>query len=160
MCHKNRAPRCSSCNKPAPRHRCQCPANHASSSTVNTQYDGLPTYAETIEPQPPTSTALPISVQPRCGDGGDRGYGGCGYRKRPCRGPIRLLVGLVVRKAQEKKEGERLAATLSDDRAGEKQERGVVDTLDEKQMDERERKEEEKDEDVKVLTKSVGSISL
>lgn len=53
-----------------------------------------------------------------------------------------------------------MAATLSDDRAGEKQERGVVDTLDEKQMDERERKEEEKDEDVKVLTKSVGSISL
>ena len=123
MCHKNRGPRCSSCNKPAPRHRCHCPAKHASNLTVNTQYDGLPTYAETI-------TASPISVQSRCGGRGGRG------------------------------ERERLAATWSDDREEKRPELGVVETLDEKLMEERQGKAEEKDEDVKVLTKSVGSVSL
>ena len=153
MCHKNRGSRCSGCNKPAPRHRCHCPTKHASNPTVNTQYDCLPTYAETI-------TASPISVQSRCGDRSGRGYGGCGYRKRQCHGPIRLLFGLVVRKVQEKKERERLAATWSDDRDAERPELGVVETLDEKQMEERQGKAEEKDEDVKVLTKSVRSVSL
>ena len=110
-----------------------------------------------IDPQPPTSTLLPVSVQSRCGG---RGYGGCGYRKHQCRGPIRLLVELVIRKVQEKKERERLTAILSDERDGEVQERGVIETVDEKQMEEREVKEEKKDEDVKVLTKSVRSMSL
>lgn len=110
-----------------------------------------------MNPQPLTSTLLPLSVQSRCGASG---YGGCGYRKRQCRGPIRLLVGLVIRKVQEKKEREGLAANLSDEREGEVQERGVVETMDEKQIANREVKEEEKAENVKVSTKSIESMSL
>lgn len=110
-----------------------------------------------IDPQPPTSTLLPVSQQSRCGGGG---YGGCGYQKHQCRGPIRLLVGLVIRKVQEKKGEKRLAANWSDERDDEVQELGIVETVDEKQKEEREVKEEKKDEDVEVLTKSVRSMSL
>ncbi len=66
----------------------------------------------------------------------------------------------MIRKVQEKKERERLAANLSDEREAEVQERGVVETRDEKQMADREVKEEEKAENVKVSTKSVESMSL
>ena len=66
----------------------------------------------------------------------------------------------MIRKLQEKKEREGLAANLSDEREGEVQERGVVETMDEKQMADSELKEEEKAENVKVLTKSVESMSL
>lgn len=93
----------------------------------------------------------------RCGG---QNYGGCGYRKRQCRGPIRLLVGLVIRKVQEKRDRESLAAGLSEGEEGEQQERGVIETMDEKKVEAGEVKEEEKDEDVKVLTKSVRSVSL
>lgn len=96
-------------------------------------------------------------MQSRCGG---QYYGGYGYRKRQCRGPIRLLVGLVIRKVQEKKERESMTTNFSDEREGEVQERGVVETVDEKQAETRKVKEEEKDEDVKVLTKSVRSMSL
>ena len=67
---------------------------------------------------------------------------------------------MVIRKVQEKKEGGRLAASLSDEREGEVQERGIVETVDEKWMEDREVKEEEKDKDVKVLTMSVRTMSL
>lgn len=66
----------------------------------------------------------------------------------------------MIRKVQEKKERERVAANLSDERAGEVQERGVTETVDEKQMEEEYVKGKEKNEDVKVLTKSVRSLSL
>lgn len=157
MCHQNRGPRCSSCHKPAPRHRCHCPAKYASAQAATIQHDGLPTYAAATDPQPPVSAPLPISVQSRWGA---HSYGGCGYRKRQCRGPVHLLVGLVIRKVQEKKERKRLAADLSDETESEQQERGVVERMDEKQMEGGELKEEEQDKDVKVLTKSVRSMSL
>ena len=96
-------------------------------------------------------------MKPRCGG---QNYGGCGYRRRQCRGPIHLLVGLVFRKVQEKRERESLAAGLGEGQEGEQQERGVVETKDEKQVETGEVKEGEKDEDVKVLTKSVRSMSL
>ncbi len=66
----------------------------------------------------------------------------------------------MIRKVQEKKEREGLAANLSDEREGEVQERGVVETMDEKQIANREVKEEEKAENVKVSTKSIESMSL
>lgn len=53
-----------------------------------------------------------------------------------------------------------MAASLSDEREGEVQERGIVETVDEKWMEDREVKEEEKDKDVKVLTMSVRTMSL
>ena len=157
MCHKDRGPRCTTCHKPAPRHRCRCPAKYASAPTTTPQHDGLPTYAAVIDPDLAASTLLPISVQSRCGGCGNEG---CGYRKRQCRGPISLLVGLEMRKVQEKKEREVIAANLSDDRVVEVQERGVVETVDEKEMEDREVRGEEKDEDVKVFTESVRSLSL
>lgn len=49
---------------------------------------------------------------------------------------------------------------MSDEREGEVQERGVVETMDEKQIANREVKEEEKAENVKVSTKSIESMSL
>ena len=98
-----------------------------------------------------------MSVHPRYES---RGYGGCGHRRRHYRRPIHLLVRLVVRKVQEKKEGERIAASVNDKREYDVQERGVVEAVDEKWMEEREVKEEEKDEDVKVLTESVRRMSL
>ena len=55
----------------------------------------------------------------------------------------------MIRKVQEKKERESLTLNFSDEREGEVQERGVVETVDEKQMEEGEVKEEEKDKDVK-----------
>ena len=58
---------------------------------------------------------------------------------------------------QEKKERERLAAVLINEGEGEGQERGVIEAADEKAM---EMNKEGKDEDVKVLTKSVRSMSL
>lgn len=67
---------------------------------------------------------------------------------------------MVIRKVQEKKERKRLAADLSDETESEQQERGVVERMDEKQMEGGELKEEEQDKDVKVLTKSVRSMSL
>ena len=157
MCHKNRGPRCSTCHKPAPYHRCRCPAKHASNPTISTQHDALPTYAAVIDPQPPTTAPFAASVQPRCWG---RGYGGCGYPRRHCRGPVHLLVSLVVRKVQEKKGRERPAVTFNDEREGEVQERGVVEAVDEKWMEEREVEEEKRNEDVKVLTKSVRGMSL
>lgn len=66
----------------------------------------------------------------------------------------------MIRKVQEKKERERVAANLSDERVGEVQERGVVEAVDEKQVEEEYVKGEEKIEDVTVLTKSVRSLSL
>ena len=99
---------------------------------------------------------MPLSVQPRCGG---RGYAGCGHRRRQCRGPIHLLVSLVIRRVQEKKERERQTATFSDEREDEVQERGVVEAAEEKPMKEREVLAEKKDEDVQVLTKSVRSLS-
>ena len=96
-------------------------------------------------------------MQSRCGG---QNYGGCGYRKRQSRGLIRLLVGLVVRKVQEKKERESLTTNFSDEREGEVQERGVVETVDEKQAEARNVKEAEKGEDVKALAESVRSMSL
>lgn len=66
----------------------------------------------------------------------------------------------MIRKVQEKKERERVAAILSDERVGEVQERGVVEAVDEKQMEQEYVKGEEKIEDVTVLTKSVRSLSL
>ncbi|CAF9925469.1 hypothetical protein IMSHALPRED_006482 [Imshaugia aleurites] len=159
MCHKNRGPRCSTCHKPAPRHRCRCPAKHASVQTATAPHDAPPTYAAMIDPQPPTTTLLPSSLQTRCGSNscGGHGYGGCGHRRRHCRGPVSLLVSLVIRKVQEKKERERLAAVLINEGEGEGQERGVIEAADEKAM---EMNKEGKDEDVKVLTKSVRSMSL
>lgn len=53
-----------------------------------------------------------------------------------------------------------MAATLSDEGGNEAQERGVIEAVDEKRTQEREVEEEKKDEDVKVLTKSVRSMSL
>ncbi|KAF6222450.1 hypothetical protein HO133_001536 [Letharia lupina] len=100
------------------------------------------------DPQPSKSTPLPISVQSRCG-----GHGS-GCRRRPCRGPIHFLVSLVIRKSREKKERESLAANLSDETESEQQERGVVETVDEKQMKKGCVEIEEKDADVKVLTRS------
>ena len=76
---------------------------------------------------------------------------------------MHLLVSLVVRKVQEKmeREGGRVAADFNDEGVGEQQERGVVERVDEKQMEEEtEVKVEEKDEDVKVMTESVRSLSL
>lgn len=110
-----------------------------------------------MDPQPPTSTLFPAAVQSRCGG---QNYGGCGYRKRQCRGPIRLLVALVIRKVQEKRERESLAASLREREEGEQQERGVIEAMGEKRIDARGVKKEEKGEDVKVLTKSVRSMSL
>lgn len=52
-----------------------------------------------------------------------------------------------------------MAATLSDEGENEAQERGVTEAVDEKRSEERE-VEEKKDEDVKILTKSVRSMSL
>lgn len=66
----------------------------------------------------------------------------------------------MIRKVQEKKERKRLAADLSDETESEQQERGVFERMDEKQMEGGKLKEEEQDKDVKVLTKSVRSISL
>lgn len=66
----------------------------------------------------------------------------------------------MIRKIQERKERESLTANSIDERDGEVQERGVVETVDEKQAEARKVKQEEKDGDVKVLTKSVGSMSL
>ena len=128
MCHKNRGPRCSNCHKPAPYHRCRCPARYAPNPSIPTQHDGLPTYAAAVNPQPRTMTLPLVSAQPRC-EG--RGYRGCGYRRRNCPGPIHLLVSLVVRKVQEKKERERVAATLNDERDNGVQERGVIGAVDE-----------------------------
>ena len=107
--------------------------------------------------QTATSTLLPVSVQPR---GGGRGYGGCGSPRRQHHGPIHLLVSLIVRKAQEKQERERLAAISSDERESEEQEDGVVEAVDEKPMKEREVQAEKNDEDVEVLIKSVRGMSL
>ena len=163
MCCKNRGPRCPTCHKPAPHHRCRCPAKYASNPTTNTQQDSPPSYAvATFNPQPPTSTLLPVSVQPRCGG---RGYGGCGSRRRQHQGPIHLLVSLILRKVQEKQEGERLAAIPGNEREPEgqkpeEQERGVVEAVDEKPMKDREVLAEKKDEDVEILTNSVRSMSL
>ena len=70
------------------------------------------------------------------------------------------MVSLVVRKVQEKKERERPAVTFNDERESEVQERGVVEAVDEKWMEEREVEEEKRNEDVKVLTKSVRGMSL
>ena len=67
---------------------------------------------------------------------------------------------MVIRKVQERKERERVAASLNDETMGEVQERGVIETVDEKQMEEQYVKGEEKNKDVKVLTKSVRSLSL
>lgn len=53
-----------------------------------------------------------------------------------------------------------MAATLSDEGENEAQERGVIEEVDEKRTQEREAEEEKKDEDVKILTKSVRSMSL
>ena len=157
MCYKNRGLPCSTCHKPAPYHRRRCPAKHTSNPAANTQHDGLPTYTAVVDPQPPTTTPLPFSAQARCGG---RGYGECGYPRRHCRGPVHLLVSLVVRKVQEKKERVRPAATFSDGRESEVQERGVVEAVDEKWMEQREVEEEKRIEDVKVLTKSVRGMSL
>ena len=109
-----------------------------------------------IEPQPPTSTLLPTSLQPRCKG---NGYGRCGHQRRPCQGPIRLLVSLVIRKVQEKKERERLAPNLSNEGEGEQQDRGVVEDGDEGDEKQMEVKEKEKYEDVKLLTKSLRRMS-
>lgn len=70
------------------------------------------------------------------------------------------MVSLVVRKVQEKKRRERPAVTFNDERESEVQERGVVEAVDEKWMEEREVEEEKRNEDVKVLTKSVRDMSL
>ena len=128
MCHKRRGPCCSTCHKPAPYHRCRCPARHAPNTGPSIQHDGLPTYEAAIEPQPPTSTSLPHSTQSYCGV---REYGGCGRRVRPFRGPIHLLISLVVHKAQEKKERERLSANVYDDSESHLQERGVIEGVNE-----------------------------
>ncbi len=58
---------------------------------------------------------------------------------------------------EEKKD---VATDFNDEGVGEQQERGVVERVDEKQMEETEVKVEEKDEDVKVMTESVRSLSL
>lgn len=158
MCCKNPGPRCPTCHKPAPRHRCRCPAKYASNPINDTQYDGPPSYeVAAFTPQPPTSTSLPVSTQPRCGG---RGYGGCGSRRRQHHGPIHLLVSLIIRKVQEKQERERLAAIPSNERESEGQERGIVETVDEKPMKEREAQSEKNNEDVEVLVKSIRGISL
>ena len=159
MCCKNRGPRCPTCHKPAPRHRCRCPAKYASNPSIDTEHDSPPSYAAAaaFNPQPPTSTLLPVSVQPRCGG---RGYGGCGSRRRQHHGPIHLLVSLIIRKVQEKQERENLAAIVSNERESEGQERGVVEAVDEKPMKEREVQAEKNDEDIEVLTKSVRGMSL
>lgn len=66
----------------------------------------------------------------------------------------------MIRKSREKKERESLAANLSDETESEQQERGVVETVDEKQMKKGCVEIEEKDADVKVLTRSVSGMSL
>ena len=158
MCCKNRGPRCPTCHKPAPRHRCRCPAKYASNPTSDTQYDSPPSYeAAAFNPRPPTNTSLPVSVQARCGG---RGYGGCGSSRRQHHGPIQLLVSLIIRKVQEKQERERLAAIPSNEREPEVQERGVVETVDEKPMKVKEVDSEKRDEDVEVLIKSVRGMSF
>ena len=101
-----------------------------------------------IDPHLTTSNLLPFSLQSRCR--------GCGYRKRHRPGPIRLLVGFVICKIQEKEKREMIAANLRDGRVVEMQEHGVGGTVDEKEMEDG----EEKDEDVKVFTESVRSLSL
>lgn len=53
-----------------------------------------------------------------------------------------------------------MAANLSDETESEQQERGVVETVDEKQMKKGCVEIEEKDADVKVLTRSVSGMSL
>lgn len=59
------------------------------------------------------------------------------------------------------REGGRVAADFNDEVVGEQQERGVAERVDEKQMEEEiEAKVEEKDEDMKVMTESVRSLSL
>ena len=76
---------------------------------------------------------------------------------------MHFLVSLVVRKVQEMKEreGGSVAASFRDETVSEQQERGVVERVDEKEMEEEgEVKVEEKDVDVKVLTRSVRSLSL
>ena len=97
-------------------------------------------------------------MQPRCGG---RSHGGCGsQRRRQHHGPIHLLVSLIIRKVQEKKERENLAAILSNERESEGQERGVAEAVDEEPMKERELQAEKNDEDVEVLITSVKSMSL
>ena len=66
----------------------------------------------------------------------------------------------MIRKVQERKESERLAANVSGEREAGVQERGVSDAVDEKQMQGREPKEMQRNKDVEVLTKSVRSMSL
>ena len=157
MCCKNRGPRCSTCHKPAPYHRCRCPAKYASKPTIDSQHDGLPSYAAAVSPQSLTSNPLPISTQARCGG---RGYGGCGSRRRQFRGPIHLLINLIVRKVQEKQKRERQAAFLSGERENEVQEDGVIEAVDEKPMGNGEVEGEKKDEDVKFVAMSVRSLSM
>lgn len=53
-----------------------------------------------------------------------------------------------------------MAAALSDEGDNEAQERGVTEVVDEKRTRERGVEEEKKDEDVRILTKSVRSMSL
>ena len=62
----------------------------------------------------------------------------------------------MIRRVQEEKEREMIAANLSHERVIKLQERGVVEMIDEKEMEDR----EEKDVDVKAFTESVRSLSL
>ncbi|KAM0805160.1 hypothetical protein BDR22DRAFT_817643 [Usnea florida] len=155
MCHKNLTLRCSTCHKPSPRHRCHCPAKHPSS-----QHDAPPTYATVMGTQPPPSAPFPAS---RCGP---PTYRGCGYQRRQCRGPIRLLIGLVMRKVQEKREERgRLGRDVGGETGGwgQGQEEGVVESWDEKGWEGkggREEEEAKKGGDVEVVGRSVRSLSL
>ena len=110
-----------------------------------------------IDPHLATSTLLSISIQSRCGDCGNEG---CDYRKRQRRGSIRLFVDLMIRKVQKKKERKMITINLSDEGLGEVQERGVFETVNEKEMENRGIRGEEKDEDVKVFTESVSGLEL
>ena len=59
------------------------------------------------------------------------------------------------------REGGRVAAGFNDEGVGEQQEPGVIKGVDKKQMEEEiEVKVEEKDEDIKVITESIRSLSL
>ena len=163
MCHSHRAgPRCSSCHKPAPRHRCRCPEKYASNTTISPSQDGPPPYDAVNDQQPPTS--IPFSSrQSRCGD---RSYRRCDYkRRRHCHGPIYSLVSLIIRKVQEKRDKERegYAANVREKMNDGAQERGVIEVVEEKKkkgMDTTEVEDEGKDKDVKIATKSMRSTSL
>ena len=66
----------------------------------------------------------------------------------------------MIRKIQKKKEKKMITINLSEEGVGEVQERGVFETVNEKEMENRKIRAEGKDEDVKVFTESISGLEL